>query len=153
MFWVQFARSDLRAGASHGSPELVLREAYQVQLKAAREGSSEKQVDAKGPYLTTTILGNCFPGSPAPWHAAQRCTTDAGLWGREKHLQQQRQHQFSGPECQSGQLCERAGRVCRSTALLNAGNQDFLGTFFSFTENKWPDLKGALVCVPVLRRT
>ena len=159
MFWVQFARSDLRTGARTEARSWFPGKPIRSDEKPrAREFRKIRWTQTAGtpPYYYDSgklLFRRYIPGPPVPWHATQRCTSDTGLWGGEKHLQQQRQHRYSGLECQSGQLCERAGRFCRSTAVLNAPKQDFWGTFFSFTENKWPGLKGGLVCVTVVRRT
>ena len=57
-------------------------------------------------------------------------------------------HSFSGVD-----KCFGLSSRDQIFAQARARKQDFWGTIFSFIENKWPGLKGGLVCVTVVRRT
>ena len=134
MFWVEFARSDLRAGARtekarswfSGKP---IRCNEKPRAREVRK--SRWTQNASTPPLTTTILGNCF---------LDGISQDLPLRGM--------QHRGAAPMQGFGAGKTPAGAKTASIfgpgVFFDAGQQDFLGTFFSFTENKWPDLKGGV---------
>ena len=109
MFWVQFARSDLRTGARTEARSRFSGKPIRCNEKPrAREVRKSRwtQTARTPPYYYNPgklLFRRCIPGNPVLWHAAQKCTTDAGLWSGEKHLQEQKQHRFSGLECFSTQ--------------------------------------------------
>ena len=72
--------------------------------KFGKAGGRKRPVPPPYYYNPGKLLFRRYiPGNPVLWHAAQKCSTDAGLWSGEKHLQEQKQHRFSGLECFSTQ--------------------------------------------------